>query len=227
MRGYVVGFSETLERKARPIWRQIFSHPFVQGIGDGTLPLRQFRFYLSQDYVFLIEYCRVLALGVAKAQDLETMGKFAELLHTTLHMEMALHRSYAKRFGIREEELARTEAAPLTYAYTRYLLSVAYSGTMAEIAASLLPCQWGYAEIGQRLAKKGKPKRQPLYGDWIKMYTSPEFATLASWLKGLTDRLAEEAGPATRQRMEEYYLMSSRYEYRFWEMCSRMEGWPV
>lgn len=222
-----MGFSETLGRKARPIWRKIFAHPFVQGIGDGTLPLKKFRFYLGQDYIFLIEYCRVLALGVAKAQDLETMGKFSELLHATLHTEMALHRSYARRFGITEEELARTEAAPTTSDYTCYLLSVAYSGTIAEIAASLLPCQWGYAEIGQRLAKKGEPKRQPLYGDWIKTYASPEFAALAEWLRGLTDRLAEGAGSATLQRMEEYYLLSSRYEYLFWEMCSRMEGWPV
>lgn len=222
-----MGFSETLGRKARPIWRKIFAHPFVQGIGDGTLPLKKFRFYLGQDYIFLIEYCRILALGVAKAQDLPTMGKFAELLHATFHTEMALHRSYAKKFGITEEELAKAEASPTTYAYTRYLLHVASSGTMAELAAALLPCQWGYAEIGRRLAKKGEPKRQPLYGDWIKTYASPEFTALASWLKGLTDRLAEDAGSATLQRMEGYYLTSSRYEYLFWEMCSRMEGWPV
>ncbi|MBI3989264.1 MAG: thiaminase II [candidate division NC10 bacterium] len=220
-------FSNVLRRKAAPIWKRIFTHPFVKGIGDGSLSVKKFRFYMGQDYAFLIEYCRVLAFASAKISDLDTMGRFAELLHATLHTEMALHRNYAKKFGISAQELARTRPAPTTYAYTRHLLQVATSGTMAELAASLLPCQWGYCEIGQRLAKKGAPKRQPLYGEWIRTYASPEFAALAAWVRGLTDHLAHGAGKEERRRMEELYLASCRYEYLFWEMCSQEEAWPL
>lgn len=220
-------FSDALRRKAALIWKRIFTHPFIKGIGDGSLPVQKFRFYMGQDYVFLIEYCRVLALASAKAQDLETMGRFAELLDATLHTEMALHRGYAKKFGISARELARMRPAPTTYAYTRHLLQVATSGTLAELAASLLPCQWGYSEIGQRLAKKGAPTRQPLYGEWIHTYSSPEFAALAAWVRELTDHLARGAGKDERHRMEERYLTSCRYEYLFWEMSDREEAWPV
>ncbi len=220
-------FSDALRRKAALIWKRIFTHPFVKGIGDGSLPVGKFRFYMGQDYVFLIEYCRVLALASAKAWDLDTMERFAGLLHATLHTEMALHRGYAKKFGISARELARTRPAPTTYAYTRHLLQVATSGTLSELAAALLPCQWGYWEIGQRLAKKGPPQRQPLYGEWIHTYSSPEFGALAAWVRELTDRLARGAGEEERRRMEEGYLMSCRYEYLFWEMSYREETWPV
>ncbi len=220
-------FSEALRRKAEAIWQRTFNHPFVQGIGDGTLPLPRFKFYIRQDYVFLVEYSRVLALETAKGIDLTTMEKFAELLHATLHTEMALHRSYAQKFGIGQEELAQTKPAPTTYAYTRYLLNTAALGSFGEIAASLLPCQWGYAEIGTALAKRGEPKDQPLYAEWIRTYASPEFAALAGWLRSLVDILGRDAGPAEQARMESRFLQSSRYEYLFWEMSWRMEEWPV
>ena len=71
--------SEELRRAADPIWRAQHDHPFVRGIGDGTLDLERFRFWVRQDYRFLIEYGRLLALGAARAPDLETMRRLADL----------------------------------------------------------------------------------------------------------------------------------------------------
>ena len=76
------------------------SIPFVRGLGEGTLPLAQFRFYMCQDYIFLKEYSRVIALAVVKAPELADMGRFADLLNATLNTEMELHRSFAVKFGI-------------------------------------------------------------------------------------------------------------------------------
>ena len=66
-------FTQAIRAKARPIWDRELKHPFVRGLGDGTLPIDRFRFYLGQDYLFLIEYCRVFALATAKARDLQTI----------------------------------------------------------------------------------------------------------------------------------------------------------
>lgn len=35
-------------------WKQYTKHPFVQQMGDGTLPLEKFMYYLVQDYLFLV-----------------------------------------------------------------------------------------------------------------------------------------------------------------------------
>jgi thiaminase len=51
----------------------------VRGIGDGSLPVERFARYVRQDYLFLIEYARLLALGAARAPDLTTMRSFADL----------------------------------------------------------------------------------------------------------------------------------------------------
>src|ERR1700674_4765096 len=119
-------FTHAIRAKAQQIWDHELKHPFVRGLGDGTLPSDRFRFYLAQDYVFLIEYCRVFALAAAKARDLRTIGVFTRLLDETLNTEMQLHRDYCQRLGIARADLEATVPAPVTHAYTRHLLTVAY-----------------------------------------------------------------------------------------------------
>lgn len=219
-------FFRTLQREAAPIFTKVLSHPFVLGIGDGTLPEEKFRFYIKQDYLFLIEYSRALALASAKAKSHDIMGKFAELLHSTLNVEMDLHRQYAAKFGVSEAELQATKIAPIARAYTDHLLQTAFSGSLGEIVASLTPCGWGYCEIATRLSENGKPEH-PLYREWIEMYASQEFGALARWLCDLLDQEAIEAGEAARKMMANRFIFSAKYEYLFWEMAYTAERWSV
>ena len=150
-----MAFSDELRRKGAPIWDREHSHPFVTGIGDGSLSLDQFKYYMRQDYVFLVDFSRAVALAAAKARTLEDMGWFARLMHETLNTEMALHVGFCGDFGISEEELRGTAASPTTLAYTRFLLQTAFSQSAGVIASAILPCSWGYSEIGQMLYDRG------------------------------------------------------------------------
>ena len=222
-----MGFSDELRRAGAELWDREKQHPFVTGIGDGTLELEKFRYYMRQDYVFLIDFCRAISLAVAKAKDVEDMGWFAKLLHETLNTEMALHVSFCEDFGIEETELKSTEPSPTTMAYTRHLLQTGYTAGIGEIASSILPCSWGYAEIGRMLSDRGAPESQPLYRRWIDMYCTAEFAELAGWLRAFIDRTAEGCSDSELKRMEKVFLASSQYEYMFWDAAYRMEEWPV
>jgi thiaminase (transcriptional activator TenA) len=219
-------FTQRLRREAAGIWEAQHRHPFVRGIGDGTLSLDRFKFWLRQDYVFLIDYARLLALAAARSPDLATMTRFANLLEETVEGEMELHRGYAAEFGISSEELERARAAPATQAYSDFLLRVATSGDFCELAAALLPCMWAFSEIGQRLAAQaaGSDNR---YGKWIVMYSSREFAELAEWCRELVDHLAAGLPELDLRKMEVAFLTSSRYEWQFWEMAWKMERWPI
>ncbi len=222
-----MGYSEELRSRASSIWESEHNHPFVAGIGDGTLSLDRFKYYMRQDYVFLVDFCRAISLAVAKSPGLEEMGWFAKLIHETLNTEMSLHVGFCADFGITEDELLATEPSPTTWAYTRHIISTAHQGTAGEIAAVILPCSWGYSEIGQKLYSEGLPDGQPLYARWIEMYNSPEFAELAEWLRDFLDRRASVAGESELEAMERAFVTSSRYEYMFWDAAWRMETWPV
>src|SRR6185295_18622287 len=94
----VTSFSAELREAAAPVWERHVAHPFVAGIGDGSLPEEKFRFYVRQDYLFLIDYGRLLALAAARAPRLEWMRRFSALAQSVLESEMDLHRQFAARW---------------------------------------------------------------------------------------------------------------------------------
>ncbi|HEV2065692.1 MAG TPA: thiaminase II, partial [Thermomicrobiales bacterium] len=148
-------FSNHLRGGADPIWQAQHDHPFVRGIGDGSLDPVRFSFWLRQDYLFLIDYARLFAAAALRAPDLAAMTRFATLLHETLTREMNLHRSYVEGFGITAADLERETKAPTTQGYTDFLLRTATLGDYPELLGALLPCMWGYSEIGIALARRG------------------------------------------------------------------------
>ena len=152
-----MGFMEEIEQRSLPIRQAILSHPFVTGVGSGDLPVEKFKYYVAQDYVYLIDYSRTLALAAARAPDLDVMSWFAGLLDSTLNTEMALHLSYCAEFGISVEELENTQAAPTTVAYTSFLLKTASQGSFGELVASLVPCGWGLLGDWRSLGQPRSP----------------------------------------------------------------------
>ncbi|WP_226668277.1 thiaminase II [Metabacillus litoralis] len=220
-------FSKRLYENVLPIWEKNHAHPFVQGMGDGTLDKNKFRFYMIQDYLYLIEYAKVFALGAVKATDLATMGKFASLLNSTLNEEMELHRQYAQKFNITTDELEEAKPSPTTLAYTHYMLHVSQNGTLADLVAALLPCMWSYWEIGKDLAQREGAKDHEFYGEWISMYASEEFGQLAKWCIDLMDELTKEKPEVELVKLEEIFLNTTRFEYMFWDIAYNETMWPT
>jgi len=220
------GFAAHLWDGAAATTSRVLAHPFVRGLADGTLPLDRYHFYLRQDYVFLLDYARVLALAVAAAEAPADMEGLAGLLQATLTTEMDLHRRTCAEAGITAAHLESESPAPCTFAYTRHLLAVARAGTLGEIAAALLPCQWGYAEIGRTLAAQN-PSSVALYREWIAAYASEGYQETARRMWDLCDRLGTAMGPTERQRAERAFERSARCEYLFWDGCWTGAAWPV
>ncbi|WP_010096587.1 thiaminase II [Ornithinibacillus scapharcae] len=221
-------FTDRLYENVQPIWEKNHNHPFVQGIGKGTLDRDKFVYYMKQDYVYLIDYAKLFAAGVIKARELEEMGKFAQILHETLHIEMDLHRKFAAEFGISREELEETKPTPVNIAYTRYMLNVAQNGSLAEVVACLLPCAWDYWEIGRLLKKQYKDTlASNPYAKWIETYDSETFGEGAKWLINLMNELAEGKPERELAVLEEHFQMTSKYEYLFWDMNYYKQEWPI
>src|SRR5438105_2569114 len=183
-------FSTHLHRLAEPIWRAQHEHPFVRGISAGTLDAARFGYWLRQDYLFLQDYVRLFAIAAARAPDTEALSHFVALAHSTLHAELDLHRSYAAQFGISREELEEELASPTTLGYANFLLRTALLGSYPETVAALLPCMWGFCEIGQSLAVQPRPA-DARYNEWIEMYSSAEFAQLSDWCRERVDGVVE------------------------------------
>lgn len=217
-------FSELLRQKVEASWQASFDHPFVTGVADGTLPLDRFQHYVLNDSYYLSVFAKVQALGAARATDLYTMSRMASHAQGTYEAEMDLHRNFTVRLGITDEQKAAFQPAPSAYAYSTHLLSVGYTGTLGEIIAALLPCYWLYWEIGKRY--EGVQTPEPIYQDWINAYGGEWFGELVQEQINRLDALAELASDEEKARMERHFILSSDYEYSFWQMAYTLEQWP-
>ena len=214
--------SARLRQAAAPIWEECLRHPFVTGIGDGTLGVEKFQYFMLQDYLYLFDYARVFALGVVKARDPKLMRTFAENVNAILGGEMNIHRAYMERLGITEDQVFAVKPALDNTSYTHYMLAVAESGGPMEIVAAILACSWSYAEIGQALAKRPGAADHPFYGEWVRGYASEDYAATNQALIDLMDELAEGASEAQFDRLAEIFVNCSRYELGFWDMAWEM-----
>ena len=104
-------FSEKLYERVKEIWQSYYNHPFVKEIGDGTLEVDKFKYYMIQDYLYLLDYAKVYALGVVKADTEEVMRGFSSMVNGILNGEMSIHRSYMKRLGVTQEEIKNAKKA--------------------------------------------------------------------------------------------------------------------
>ncbi|SHN87026.1 thiaminase (transcriptional activator TenA) [Geodermatophilus obscurus] len=168
---------------------EALAHPFVTGIGDGTLPRAAFAGYVAQDAFFLESFARAYAVGIAHSPDRATLDTFADLL-LGVRQELALHTGYATRWDI---DLARVEPLPATLAYTDFLLSTAFLGGITLTAAAMTPCMRLYAHLGRSLS----PESAGDYVEWVTTYADPGFEELAATLERLLDQHASDV-PAVR-----------------------------
>ena len=214
--------SEALHEAAAPVWAQCLAHPFVTGLGDGSLPVEKFQYFMLQDYLYLFDYARVFALGVVKARDPELMRSFAASVESILNGEMKIHRAYMARLGISEAQVFAVQPALDNLSYTHYMLSVANAGTPVEIVASILACSWSYAEIGQELAKLPGALEHPFYGEWVQSYAGKEYADMNQGLIDLMNHMAENVSDEQLEHLKEIFVNCSRYELGFWDMAWEM-----
>lgn len=206
------------------IWTKYNQHPFVKGIEDGTLDRKKFKYYIIQDYLYLIEYAKVFGVGIAKSKSVQTAKLFASYVHLLTDGEMDIHRGYMGKFGVTEEELAEIPRALDNLSYTSYMLRIAYEEGEAEVLAAILSCAYSYEVIARTIIKNNPDSlHHDFYGDWIRGYASDEYRAknveLIETLEMLTAQYTEEQ----KQHIVDIYVACSRYELAFWNLAWNMD----
>lgn len=211
---------DRLRHDAGADWSAYMGHAFVHGLSRGTLPPAAFRYYLEQDYLFLIHFARAYALAAFKADNLDEMRAAAETMRVILDVEMKLHVTYCAGWGLSEPEMALLPEDPANMAYTRFVIERGLAGDVLDLHAALAPCVIGYGVIGDTLARDpetltaGNP-----YAEWIAMYAGAEYQAIARDAAERLDRLWARRGNEARYApLLETFRAACRLEAQFWQM---------
>lgn len=215
--------TERLLAAAKDIWAAYNEHPFVLGIQNGTLAREKFKYYIVQDYLYLEEYAKVFAIGIAKAKSLDTMRLFSRQVNFLTEGEMDIHRGYMGAFTVSQKELTATPRALDNLSYTSYMLRVAYEEGEAEILAAILSCAYSYEVIAKKIVENNPSAQDhPFYGDWVRGYADPHYGEANVLLLEMTDRLTLHYTEQQVRHLEDIFVACSRYELAFWEMAWNM-----
>lgn len=218
-------FTNDLFQRIDHIYRCILAHPFVRGLTDGSLPEDAFRFYAVQDALYLREFARGLSLLAAQAPHDDTSIMFNDHAKNAIVVERALHGSFFATWNLSSQAIYNTPMAPNNVLYTSYLLRIAYERPFHEGLGAFLPCYWIYWEVGKALEAQGSPL--PMYQQWIDTYAGDAFADVVRQVLALMDGVADTLTEGQRERTAEHFVMTSRFEYMFWDMGYRQQSWPI
>jgi thiaminase/transcriptional activator TenA len=219
-----VSFSRSLKERSGKRWEESYSHPFVQELGAGTLDRESFKFYLLQDYIYLVEYAKVFAVGVVKSADEGMMANFTRSQHSILCREMETHRDYMRKFGISQREMEESRQSLFSKAYTSNMMYTATVGGPAEIISVVLPCAWSYYDYAARLKSKFSDTIEDnFYRSWIDVYSSEEYRESFEWLFSDLDRLSESRSQRELDALWDIFQTSVEFEYLFWDICHRRQ----
>jgi len=203
-----------------PIHGAILEHPFVRGLGDGSLPADAFGRYVVQDALFLADYARALALCGARAQDADALRMFCRHAADAIEVERDLHERLMGRLDI---DPAGAEPSPACLGYSSFLLQACALRERHEAIAAILPCYWIYREVGAALAAGGSP--DPRYAAWIATYDGDEFAAAAQGAIDAADRALRDLSGAALASALRHARIAARYEWMFWDSAWRGEAW--
>ncbi len=220
----MAGLTGWLFQRAKPFWDELASHPFVVSLYRGDLPLERFRYYVLQDYNYLIGMMRTFSIIASKSPPWLAAAAL-EIAHSDATVEMENYKRLLPRVGLTFDDVLRSEPAPTNVAYMNFLISTAALEPPLTGLVAVLPCFWSYQYIAERNRHLLEENPNPLYREWASVYLSREYGELVKRLRDAVDRLYEESC-TDRERLWRVFLAGTRYEKMFWDMALHGEEWP-
>ena len=196
-------------------WSEYTDHKFLSDLVNNRLPDKNFKNYLIQDYVFLQQFLKILALSVYKSKSFDEINRSVNFIKGIDH-EIKLHISYCKKWKITLRSLNNIKVEKANSAYTNHVLNVGKNGNNLDIFSSLSPCIIGYGEIGFKLTKIKNWKKSK-YSSWIKMYSSKEYQQIAKDNIDYLDILFKKNRNKDINKLERNFKKSTILERNFWE----------
>ncbi|QTM98029.1 thiaminase II [Sediminibacillus dalangtanensis] len=219
-------FSEQLRKQADEVFEGILQHPFIRGIAEGNVPKQALIHYVKADYEYLSAFNRIYGLAISKCEDRSDMGFFQEQIGFVLNSEIHPHENFCRVAGVNYDDLQGSPLPPTADHYVAHMSKAAYSGTMGETLAALLPCPWTYLEIGRAILEEKQPDTSHPFYEWISFYADGEIAEVTHELCRKIDRWASNASEQDKQKAAQAFIKSCQLEYRFWDMAYTQEEWP-
>ena len=208
-------FFYKLKNGCKKEWSEYTNHKFLIDLVNNELPNKNFKKYLLQDYVFLQQFLKILALSVYKSTSFEEINRSVNFIKAIDH-EIKLHINYCKKWKIPLKSLNNIKVEKANSSYTDHVLNIGKSGNNFDIFSCLSPCIIGYGEIAYNLTKNKNWKKSK-YSSWIKMYASRDYQQVAKDNINYLDHLLKKNQNIDKTKIIKNFKKSTILERNFWQ----------
>jgi thiaminase/transcriptional activator TenA len=205
--------SNRLKKDSQDIWERLLEHPFVNELCEGTLPANKFKFYVLQDYNYLIASIRNFSLLASKAPSVKSLQGLVEMAAIEARGEFQSYTKLLEKMDLSIEDAIESDRIMTEISYSSFLLSTS-NNSFEEGLVAVLPCYWSYVAIVEHHKDKIKENPSQLYKDWASYYLEEDYLELVNKIKRMVDGIDDKISYA---RLNYAFNTSCQYELMFWD----------
>jgi thiaminase/transcriptional activator TenA len=206
----VRSFAASLPEEFPEAWTNAISHPFVQAVGDGSLPAERFHVWVQQDRRFVEGLAGCIGELIQLAPHHDASGLESGL--AAISAELDLFRAYAAREHIHLD----VTALEICDDYVRFLLACG-ERTYAHGLTAYYGCELAYLEAWTNVRERSG--LQGPYKEWIANWTSDVFRSYVAWLGERLDAATAGLGKEALDELRDVFHDTVDFEVRFWTAC--------
>ncbi|WP_315788507.1 TenA family transcriptional regulator [Fischerella sp. JS2] len=189
------------------IWHAATIHPFLQQCKLGTIKTQQFNTWLVQDYLFVVEFTRMLAKVLASAPP----HHFELILGGLAALQDEL--SWFKKKAAERQLNLNTKKQPICTKYCEYMHSLGTKPYPVQ-ATALWAIELAYNQGWQLPGEMPAP-----YNEFANRWVNPGFTEYVKLLEQQADEVLETATNDIQQQAEEAFVKVAKFEQDFWQMA--------
>lgn len=222
-------YEEKLLPRIGPACAAIEATPQMQDILRGTMPLERFRFQITHNYLYLLEYTRCWAAGLSKCRSFDELADWYAIVKSTMEGTVLKNRDFwAQKAGLNLEEMDGAVMAEGKRSYTSFQYARCAEGDLATALMALFPCNVLYWHMGAHLLPQCTLPEDNMYREWIAFYVTPEYEAKCKNEIAMVNRLCAGKSEAEETRLLDIFAAACNYELLQWrDMYYQMETWPM
>lgn len=202
----------------KPHWAEYIGHDFVRQVVEGTLAVEKFKFFIEQDYSYLIDYARVHCIAASKSPTLDDLENELKIVGSVRH-EMEEHEIRLREvFCVKDDKYFQSiNRGGALNNYSRYLNDIARRGDWQELTISLSPCLMGYGHAVEHFKSHLKIPKGHVFRNWYDTYTSKKYRDAMKKGEQLLDHIAANYPKERIETLVQIFADVCELEIKFWD----------
>ena len=209
-------FSEELRLAAGPQWERVINHKFTDELAANTIDRAVLTRYLVQDHRFLDSFVVMLSSIVSKARSLQDRIPGCQFLALITGQENTYFERSLEILGARDNK--DIPDAPCTTAFCSLMKEVAATGSLGEMLAVIVVCEWSYLCWGERVLPNTNRDDFVTF-EWVDLHSGEYFRSVIAYLRGLLDKEGELLDDEEKEACKTRFLEAVQCEEDFFDFA--------